>query len=166
MSNEDIKKDAEKLVDFLESSKGDKGVMADIRAAASEKLAYRAWPHIAKFGGINTPKAFAVRIISHMYSVFPEHSGEAGNFGETVKKIEASRKKGEKKDNDGDSDGRMRYLLAADRSEISKRLRKFCGFLKNVQGLKVNYVKLYEDLIYWSDTVKERWADSYYNFKS
>lgn len=43
MKNDDIvKNDAKSLVDFLKASKDDKGIMADIRASASETLVFRA----------------------------------------------------------------------------------------------------------------------------
>ena len=168
MKNDDIvKNDAKSLVDFLKASKDDKGIMADIRASASETLVFRAWPHLAQFGGISSSKTFAVRIVAYMFAMFPYDSSEAGNFGDTLKRIERVINQGKPNNEDTKKtpDIRLRYLLSADRSEIATRLRKICGFLKNVPNLNVNYEQLYCDLIYWSDKVKERWAESYYNFK-
>ena len=167
MNNDDnnVKNDAIRLVNFLNASKHDKGIMADIRASAAETLAYRAWPHLAQFGGISSPNAFAVKIVAFMFSMHPFHSSEVKNFGNTLMKIERSRNNGKTKDSESNTNSRIRYLLAADRNEIATRLRKICGFLKNVPNLYVNYEQLYCDLIYWSDKVKERWAEAYYNFK-
>jgi len=159
MTDSEIKELASRLVGFLEETakRQDKGAMADIRSAASKTAEYRSWKHLAQFGGIDTSYADIVRAVAWLYSVCPRNDSHAGNFGSIVRKIERARNK----DNDG-NDMRIRKLLACDRGDIAANVMKFGGYLKNTD-IRIDFTNLFIDMFFWSDGVKMRWAEAYYN---
>ncbi len=144
----DPKETAKRLLDYLRQLKDDRGAMADLRCALSPAKLPRAWPLLARVGGIGNPRIEAVA------GLFAYHPDEAhtGNLGTTCLRLKAQNES---------FDARFRRLLVCDRDEICERVRPMILAAK-AKGIPINYEQLFADLCYWGDTVKARWAREYW----
>jgi CRISPR system Cascade subunit CasB len=140
---------AARLLAYLRQLKNDRGAMADLRCALSPMQLPRAWPLLARVGGIGNPRIEAVA------GLFAYHPDEAhtGNLGSTCRRLAAE---------SNSFDGRFRRLLSCDRDEICERLRPVILAAK-AKGIAVNYEELFADLCYWGDNVKASWAREYWS---
>ncbi len=154
------KTDIEGLMKFLQENKVDRGVMADLRRGFSKATESRAWPHIAPFCDLRSPRdREIVQTIAAGFATVGE-SANCGNMGETMHKIATEDGKG----NDGlkTFESRFRRLLSASSAE------EVCGFLPGTvrtaktKGVAVNFYQLFNDLQFWCDKVKIQWAASYW----
>jgi CRISPR system Cascade subunit CasB len=140
---------ASRLLGYLRGLREDRGAMADLRCALSPVRLPRAWPLLARVGGIgNLP-------MERIAGFFGYHSEETdqGNVGTTCRRLAVE---------NSSFDGRFRRLLACDRrDEVCDRLRPIVLAAKS-KGVKVNYEQLFVDLSYWSPRVKESWAREYW----
>ena len=151
------KESAAKLLAYLHQLRNDRGAMADLRCAVNPARRARAWPLLARVGGIDRPIYEAV---AGLYAYHPDSPGDrpTRNLGETCRLIaDTSRRP------DGTStfDIRLNRLLTCDRDEIGERLRPVILAAK-AKGIPVNYEELFADLCYWGDNVKARWAREYW----
>lgn len=142
-----------------------RSALADLRHGVADATASRAWPHIAPFCDLrnkNNLPAFAV--VGAGFADHRETSANAGNFGNTLRRIAI-----ERKDNGGDAlesfAARFRRLLTCNTAA------ELCTHLPSIlraaarRGIPVNYELLLQDLLNWnagSDDIKLRWAEAYW----
>jgi CRISPR system Cascade subunit CasB len=150
MSNDrtDPKKAAARLLAYLRQLKNDGGAMANLRCALNPAKIPRAWPLLARVGGIGNP---SIETVAGLFAYHPDET-QTGNFGTTCRRLAAE---------NNSFDGRFRRLLACDREEICDRLRPVILAAK-AKGIPINYEELYANLCYWGDNVKARWAREYW----
>jgi CRISPR system Cascade subunit CasB len=141
----DPKERAASLLKYLRRLKEDRGAMADLRCALSPARLPRAWPLLARVGGIGDSR---IEAVAGLFAYHP-HETHTGNLGTTCHQLWAG------------NDGRFRRLLSCDRDEICERLRPVI-LAARAKGIPVNYEELFADLCYWSDKAKERWARDYW----
>ena len=133
---------------LLRSLKNDRGAMANLRCALVPARRHRAWPLLARVGGIDDPIA---ETVAALYAYHPEET-TAGNLGDTCRQLAGTHTS---------FDGRFRRLLACDRDELCERLRPVVLAAK-AKGIRVNYQTLVEDLCWWGDRVRVRWAQAFW----
>lgn len=144
----DPKEAGARLLAYLRQLKNDRGKMADLRCALSPARLPRAWPLLARVGGIGNPR---IETVAGLFAHHPDET-HVGNMGTTCRRLAAANQS---------FDGRFRRLLSCDRDEICERLRPVVLAAK-AKGIEVNYEQLFADLWYWSDNVKARWAREYW----
>jgi CRISPR system Cascade subunit CasB len=144
----DPKEAAMRLMADLRQLKNDRGAMADLRCALNPIKLPRAWPLLARVGGIGNPR---IEAIAGLFAYHPEET-QTGNLGTTCRRLAAE---------NNSFDGRFRRLLACDREEICERLRPIVLAAK-AKDIRINYEELYADLCYWGNKVKARWAREYW----
>jgi len=139
---------AARFVAYLRQLRDNRGAMADLRCALSPTRRARAWPLLARFGGIDHP---TYETVAGCFAYHPDET-HTGNIGTTCSSLAAKF---------NSFDGRFRRLLSCDRAEIGERLRPVILAAK-ARGVPVNYEELFADLWFWSDRVKIRWAREYW----
>jgi CRISPR system Cascade subunit CasB len=144
----DPKEAAAQLLVYLRRLRNDRGAMADLRCALSPSKLPRAWPLLARVGGIGNPR---IEAVAGLFAYHPEET-HTGNIGTTCRRLAGE---------NNSFDARFRRLLSCDRDEICERLRPVI-FAAKPKGIQVNYEELYADLCYWGDNVKARWAREYW----
>jgi CRISPR system Cascade subunit CasB len=144
----DPKEAAARLLDHLRRLKSDRGAMADLRCALSPTKLPRAWPLLARVGGIGNPR---IEAVAGLFAYHPDEA-HSGNLGTTCLRL---------KERNESFDARFRRLLVCDRDEICERLRPII-LAARAKGIPVNYEELFADLCYWGDNVKARWAQEYW----
>jgi CRISPR system Cascade subunit CasB len=142
------KEAAARLLVYLRQLKNDRGAMADLRCALKPTQLPRAWPLLARVGGIENPR---IQVVAGLFAFHPDET-MTGNLGTTCRRLSAE---------NNSFDGRFRRLLSCDREEICERLRPVILAAKT-KGIQINYEALYADLCYWGDHVKARWAREYW----
>lgn len=157
---------AEKLFAFLRSRREDRGLMANLRCALVESKRHRAWPYLGRLGGIGDKHINkAVQTIAGLYATHPEET-QNGNIGALCRGLldDDERKKLANAEGVGPISRRVQHLLAADGDEVFDRIVRFVLRAK-AEGIPVNYVQLYKDLLDWewhADRVRIRWAGSFW----
>lgn len=144
----DPKERAAQLLAHLRQLGGDRGAMADLRRALNPAQRHRAWPFLARFGGIGDPRCEAV---AGLFACHPEDIS-TGNLGTTCKILSGDHNTFE---------GRFKRLLGCDRDEICDHLRPIV-FAAKAKGIPVNYERLFVDLWYWSSNIKAQWAAEFW----
>jgi CRISPR type I-E-associated protein CasB/Cse2 len=141
---------AKELLVYLRQLKNDRGAMADLRCALSPSPAKRAraWPLLARVGGIGDPR---IETVAGLFAHHPEEAYD-GNLGTTCRRL---------RERHESFDARFQRLLSCDRDEICERLRPVVLAAK-AKEIRVNYEELFADLCYWGDNVKARWAREYW----
>ncbi len=143
---------AAELLGYLRQLKNDRGAMAELRRALNPAQRHRAWPLLARVGGIGDPRT---ETVAGLYAYHPDETNQ-GNFGTTCRRLA-----GERAGESNSFDARFCRLLACDRDEVCERLRPVV-FAAKAKGIGVNYERLLVDLSYWAETVKVRWAQEYW----
>ncbi len=71
----DPKETAARLLAYLRQLKNDRGAMADLRCALSPAQLPRAWPLLARVGGIGNPR---IEAVAGLFAYHPDetHSGQ------------------------------------------------------------------------------------------
>jgi len=144
----DPTKHAARLLTGLRQLKDDRGAMADLRCAVSPTTLHRAWPLLARFGGIGNSR---IEAVAGFFACHPLET-HTGNMGTTCHRLAGE---------NNSFAGRFRRLLSCDRDEIGERLRPVILAAK-AKEIPVNYEELFADLCYWGDKVKARWAREYW----
>jgi CRISPR system Cascade subunit CasB len=142
------KEAAAHLLAYLRQLKNDRGAMAGLRCALNPTQRPRAWPLLARVGGIGNPR---IETVAGLFAYHPDET-HIGNLGTTCQRLKAQNES---------FDARFRRLLACDRDEICERLRPVVLAAK-AKDIPLNYEQLFADLCYWSDSVKARWAREYW----
>jgi len=160
-----INKQRDALLLFLRRIKEGRAEMASLRCALVKSRRHRAWPLIARFGGIGDEhENLVVQTIAGLYAT---HSMEtvSGNFGDACRRLmsdDESRKLFDPKEI-GPVAHRFQHLLAAERgSEINERVVRFVLRLKTAD-IAVNYADLYDGLLCWGDKIRNHWAGSFWH---
>jgi CRISPR type I-E-associated protein CasB/Cse2 len=123
--------------------------MANLRCALTDARRCRAWPLLGEIGGIGDA---TVETVTGLYAIHPEET-DKGDLGSLCKALSGE---------NNTFEGRFKRLLTcATREEVCAHLRPLVTAAK-AKGLKVNYQQLIIDLLYWSDNVRVRWAQSFW----
>lgn len=148
------------LLNFLRRNTEDRGVMAALRCLLITEQRFRGWQQIAALGAIGE---LPVETIAGLYALHPmEEIKDGYNFGDACRLLAACRNKG------GDSlnspfDRRFRRLLAcSSKEELCAHLTDIVRGMKS-EAIPINYERLYEDISWWGDAVRERWAIHYWS---
>ena len=136
------------ILALVRSLQRDRGAMSTLRCALAPARRHRAWPLLARIGGIDDPVA---ETIAGCYAYHPEETRE-GNFGDTCRALAGQH---------NSFDTRFRRLLACDREQLCERIRPVVLAAKS-KGIRVNYESLGADLLWWGDRVRTRWAQAYW----
>ncbi len=148
MSNTSPPERAAAIMALVRSLQRDRGAMSNLRCAMSPARRHRAWPLLARIGGIDDPVA---ETIAGCYAYHPDETRQ-GNFGDTCRALAGAH---------NSFDARFRRLLACDREELCERIRPVILAAKS-KGISVNYETLGADLLWWGDRVRTRWAQAYW----
>src|SRR5437762_2926243 len=147
-SQSDPRETAAHLLSYLRQLKNDRGAMADLRRALSPARLPRAWPLLARLGGIGNAR---IEVVAGLFAYHPDETA-TGNLGTTCRKLAVG---------NNSFDGRFRRLLSCDRKEVCERLRPVVLAAK-AKGVPVNYEQLFVDLCRWGAKVRARWAREYW----
>ncbi|OGV64081.1 MAG: type I-E CRISPR-associated protein Cse2/CasB [Lentisphaerae bacterium RIFOXYB12_FULL_65_16] len=143
---------ATRFIAFLQQRyRGDRGALANLRAALSETRRYRAWPLLGGFhGAIGNP---AFETVAALWAADADsHASDSADLGDALRKLSGEH---------NSFDGRFRRLLTCDRDEIAERVAPVVRAAQ-AKGVPVNYARLLSDLLCWSDDAKLRWAKSFW----
>src|ERR1017187_973831 len=88
MSVNDPKEAAAHLLAYLRQLKNDRGAMADLRCALNPTKLFRAWPLLARVGGIDNPR---IGTIAGLFAYHPDET-QTGNLGTTCRHLAAENK--------------------------------------------------------------------------
>lgn len=151
----------EAFLRFLIERRDDRGVMADLRCSLIGARETRAWPHLALFCDLTNPQSRTVfSAVAAAGSITPAAMVDSGDdIGTTMRKI-AIEHQGEK----GLNSFRLRFqrLLSCDtREELVEQLHSIFQAAK-ARGLTINTAKLFDDLWFWGEKVKIRWAQAFW----
>jgi CRISPR system Cascade subunit CasB len=144
----DPREDAARLLAHLRQVKNDRGAMADLRCALNPARRARAWPLLARVGGVDRP---IYETIAGLFAYYPEET-HVGSLGTTCRRLAAENQS---------YDARFRRLLSCDRKDVCERLRPIILAAK-AKDVRINYEQLFADLHYWGEKVKARWAREYW----
>lgn len=142
---------AARLLSHLRELRNDRGAMAELRCALSPTKRHRAWPLLARVGGIDNLR---IEIVAGLFAYHPDEI-RTGNLGTTCLAVFGA------SDTKSKSGSRIRRLLACDRDELCERVRPII-FAAKSKGVAVNYEALLRDLYYWGEKVKADWAREYW----
>lgn len=153
------------LLDYLLKLKDrdNRGALADLRCALMPSRKHRAWPLLASFGGIGDEhSARVVQLIAGLFAFHSSHT-DKGNLGDTCRNLMSDDELSDylKERKAGPMTRRFQHLLSASRQEVCERAARLVMYAKTKE-IDVNYNQLEEDLSYWSDPVKVRWAKSFW----
>lgn len=148
------------MMSFLRRNKDNRGVMASLRCLLKTEQRFRGWQLIAPFGGIGE---VAAETVSGLYAMHPMEQDDASyNLGDACRKLAEKRKKGGERDT-SPFDRRFRRLLSCDtKEELCLHLVDVVRGLKNAE-IPVNFETLYNDIIWWGNKVREKWAIHYWS---
>ena len=148
-TRQDPREEARRLLSDLRHRTTDRGAMADLRCAVSPARLHRAWPLLARVGGIGDR---SVETVAGLFAYHPEET-DKGNLGSTCRRLAAE---------NSSFEGRFQRLLSCgDPAEVCDRLRPVV-LAARAKGVKINYEQLLVDLRYWGDKVKARWAREFW----
>ena len=150
------------ILEFLERNRENPGVMADLRCALIPALEFRSWQYIARFCNLEDDRERIIAAtVCAAFAIQPERGGEQENMGDVLHRIASG---------DNGKDGlssfvhRFRRLLACDTvDELAPQLHGMFKAAK-ARGIPINHKNLWNDLFYWGDRVKRRWASHYEPF--
>ena len=126
----------------------------------SDTTAHRSWPYIASWCDLeNKRERVITQTISAGFATF-ETSSPGTNLGDTLRLLAM----GDSKSEQGlkSFEGRFRRFLTCSSAE------EVCTLLPGIiragksKAIPINFVKLYEDLLYWGEKVKIRWSKSFW----
>jgi CRISPR system Cascade subunit CasB len=154
-------------MEFLLKNRENRGALAALRQGLAPATEMRAWPLLARFGGIGrTPGARAVRTVAALFAHHPRNC-DAGNMGDTCRALcgqdehpwETADGTG-KAVPPGPMSRKFSRLLAADAEEICERVARVVLYAKS-KGIAVNYAQLEKDLAGWP-RAREAWAGAFW----
>jgi CRISPR system Cascade subunit CasB len=162
----DLKRDA--FFAFLHgcTEREDRATLANLRCALRKDLKHRAWPLLARYGGIEDEmkeydhEARVVQTIAGLFATHPTRFDR--DFGIACRQLMKDDEKLADPKDIGPVARRFQHLLSSEREEICDRVIRMVLRMK-AQEIPVNYYELYSGLIDWSDKIKNRWAGSFWN---
>ena len=122
--------------------KTDRGTLANLRRALSTTTRHYAWPVLASIG-LEIDDEDAV-LVAALYAEHPRHTDAKENLGNTWRQV---------------------YLISCDRNELPDQLVAVVRLADDGEGVAINYNLLYQDLRFWGDAAKLRWAKQFYAVK-
>lgn len=153
------------LLSWLRSQKENRGVMAQLRCALAPTREQRAWPLLARFGGIGLEhKHQVVRTIAGLYASHPLEGNTA--MGTLCLRLCSDSENPWKDEAPGAVAKRVQHLLAAESHELCDRVVRLILRAKT-QGIAVDYEQLERDLLDWDspsrrDRVRVEWAKQFW----
>lgn len=151
------------VMEFLRRHRENRAAMVSLRYLLKSTHKWRGWQIIAKINGIGD---CAIETIAGLYAFHPvEKVDKEYNFGDACRALSAARKKIENTQSEDKSpfDRRFRRLLVCDtREELCIHLFDVVRGLK-AKAIPINYETLYEDIKFWSESVREKWAIHYWS---
>jgi CRISPR type I-E-associated protein CasB/Cse2 len=150
-----VRQKGETLLKMLESLTDNRGAMASLRRAANPNLESGCWPFLGPVVSLQRDREYEVaRCVASSYALHPK----VGNnkFAYTLRVISNF-------GSDKGIDARFIRLLSI-RNNIPLLTDKVQQLIKRVkkEGVAIDYVSMYEDMFYWSDIVRRRWAHQYW----
>lgn len=164
--NNDSRKDAFFAFLFGCRERDDRAALANLRCVLRKNLKHRAWPLLARFGGIEDElkkydhEAKVMQTVAGLFATHPTKSEY--NFGTTCRKLMRDDEKLADPKDVGPVARRFQHLLSSEREEICDRVVRMVLRMK-AQDIEVNYYELFNGLLYWGDKIKNRWAGSFWN---
>ncbi|MBI5359560.1 MAG: type I-E CRISPR-associated protein Cse2/CasB [Planctomycetes bacterium] len=159
----------DRLLKFLREcrERDDRATFANLRCALRDNLKHRAWPILARFGGIDdSTKDYDhyAKVVQTIAGLFAAHPKEISNvdFGLECRGLMRDDEKLYDPKDVGPVGKRFQYLLSSEREEICDRVIRFVLRMK-AQDIPVNYDELFDGLLYWGDKAKAKWAGSFWN---
>lgn len=162
------------LLDFLRRHERDRGLMAALRCGLKESQEARAWPVLARFCDLASPREkdrHRCRVLRTVAGLFATHpaAGGKGDMGALCLALcrEDERaglrswysgNEGER--NEGPMAARLRSLLAAGPEEICARVTRVALYAKS-RDLPVDYAQLEKDLLAWPGS-RRAWAQHFW----
>ncbi|MCS7238438.1 MAG: type I-E CRISPR-associated protein Cse2/CasB [Thermoguttaceae bacterium] len=157
----------QRFIDWLQSNKEDRGVMANLRRALSEATEHYAWPHLAHFCDLaNDNERTIFETVAACFAFHPELTTE-GNLGTTLRQIALAQRPAEQSPNEAIEHFERRFsrlITATTVDELCQQLRSIIQLAKS-QAIPVNYGQLLEDLLNWESSwqqIRVEWAAAYY----
>ncbi len=150
-----------RFLEHLQAMVRDRGVMADLRHGLSKATEYRAWPHIAPWCRLDNDRQRRIWLTTAAGFAIHQRTTGSGNMGTVLRGVATGDGRGA--DGLATFDARFRRLLACpSATEVCDHLP---GILRAAerQGVGVNFVRLFKDLLYWNDRVKVQWAQEYWS---
>lgn len=157
------------LLSWLRSKKENRGAMAQLRCALAPAREQRAWPLLARFGGIGPEHTNqVVRTIAGLYASHPLEGTAA--MGTLCLRLCSESETPWKDETPGAVAKRVQHLLAAESREICERVIRLVLRAKT-QGLAVDYEQLERDLLDWGNPsrrgrVRADWAKQFWTPKA
>lgn len=164
----DVSQKASQIVSALQrlKDKDDRKALADLRGGLSEAKEYKTWPYIMEWCDLNNARMKTiVTTFAAIFAVHQNHVEGYGSFGKSIRTMALLKNK-----NSGIPEALECYLrhinkiMACDSSlDLCTRLPFYARMLKN-EGVPIDYVALYEDIIYWGGTQhisKIKWMTDY-----
>lgn len=153
------------LMEWLRSQKDNRGVMAQLRCGLTPGKEHRAWPVLARFGGIEGHRGAAVRAVAGLYASHPDECA-VGNMGTVCLRLCSDAETPWVDPSPGPMAMRLQYLLASESDEVCMRAARLVLRCKN-KGISVNYCQLFTDLLQWEkhhqrQRVREAWAQEFW----
>jgi CRISPR type I-E-associated protein CasB/Cse2 len=165
MSN-DSRKDAFFAFLFKCNEADDRATLGNLRCALRKGLKHRAWPLLARFGGIEDEMKeydHEAKVVQTIAGLFATHPTKADyDFGIACRGLMRDDEKLADPKDVGPVARRFQHLLSSEREEICNRVVRFIPLLK-AKEIPVNYQELSNALLFWGDKVKNRWAGSFWN---
>ena len=152
----------------------DRATLANLRCALRKNLKHRAWPLLARFGGIEDELkeydhgAKVVQTIAGLFATYPTKSDY--DFGIACNRLMSDEERKDMYDREafkkvGPVARRFQHLLASEKEEICERVVRMVLRMK-AQEISINYYELFNGLMDWEnrgDKIKNRWAGSFWN---
>jgi CRISPR type I-E-associated protein CasB/Cse2 len=161
------------LLSFLHGcrERDDRATLANLRCALRKNLKHRAWPLLARFGGIeNEMKRYdhgakVVQTIAGLFATYPAEAKD--DFGAACKRLIGKEEKDDMHGREsfkkiGPVARRFQHLLSSEKEEICDRVIRMVLMMK-AQDIPVNYHELFNGLADWGDKIKNRWAGSFWD---
>ncbi|MDD5089517.1 MAG: type I-E CRISPR-associated protein Cse2/CasB [Candidatus Wallbacteria bacterium] len=160
----EIEEKIDHFCEFLEKSKDDRKVMADLRRGLSPGTAHYAWQYLARppYNFLNNKREHIV--FQTLAAAFALHQNNhtSMNVGHVCRALAFGQGKGEEALKS--FDGRFRRLLSSDMVDaICERVPSIVKAAAQ-RNIGIDFRQLGRDLWYWSNSspVKTRWASAYW----
>lgn len=146
---------------IIERIKNDNGFAASLRRADNPSTEYQSWEHLSKWCDLDKPwevLPFAT-IAAAVAKVKPSRNGSMGIGQALVACYSDSGNNGRTSDS---AKSKLRRLLACETAEEACRILRSLLQLVASRGASVDYGTLLDDLLWFSDKTKQRWAIGFY----
>ena len=143
----------------------DRGTLANLRRGFSKGTENRCWPYIARYCDLE--KNRERQIWQTIAAGFATHEGTitTGNLGTTLRHLALEGSTGLPEDALKSFDARFRRILTCSKAEeVCRHLPGIIRAAKN-KNIYVNYECLFNDLRYWREDIKLKWAAAYWGEK-